>query len=70
MKLLSFAISLIGTGLIIGFGLIVYAHANFATKETLSSVEKNQFAHQNLIREDIKEIKNHIRDIRNALIKP
>lgn len=63
MKNIKTSIALIGVGISLGFSLIVYAHANFATKETLKLVKNNQLEHQVIIREDIKEIKTDIKEI-------
>lgn len=49
MQNIKFTIHLITIGLTIGFGLIVYAHANFTTKETVNRIEKTQLEKDNLI---------------------
>tara|TARA_R110000868_G_C10972548_1_gene770411 strand:- start:5742 stop:5942 length:201 start_codon:yes stop_codon:yes gene_type:complete len=42
MNELKSVIFFIGVGLTIGFSLIVYAHANFSTKETTDRIEQYQ----------------------------
>ena len=39
----------IGVGLTIGFTLVVYAHSNFATKETVRRIEQSQKEKDNII---------------------
>ena len=39
----------IGVGLTIGFTLVVYAHSNFATKETVRRIEQSQKDKDNII---------------------
>lgn len=63
MKIITFAITLIGTGVAMGFTLIVYAHGNFATKEMVRSAKQDQFVHQQLIRDDVTEMKTDIKEI-------
>lgn len=70
LKELKDVIFLIGVGLTIGFTLIVYAHANFATKTAVKDLKKDSVEHRALIRDDIKQIKNDVRDIKKYLIKP
>jgi len=63
MKTIQFAISLIGVGLIIGFSLIVYAHANFATKGMVENLKETRLENSKIIREDIREIKGDIKKL-------
>ena len=42
MKNVQLAIYLIGLGISLAFTLIVYAHANFTTKETVTRIEQYQ----------------------------
>lgn len=42
MRSIQFTVTMIGTGVVIGFSLIVYAHANFSTKESLNRIEQYQ----------------------------
>lgn len=39
----------IGVGITLGFTLIIYAHANFATKDTLQRIEQSQRDKEGLI---------------------
>ena len=42
MKNVQLGIYLIGLGISLAFTLIVYAHSNFATKDTINRIEKHQ----------------------------
>lgn len=57
----------IGVGLAIGFTLIVYAHGNFATKDTVARIEAYQKDTQLSIKDNIKEIKEDIKYIRDRI---
>lgn len=63
MNNIRLTIFLIGTGLTLGFSLMVYAHANFATKEMVMSLKESRVETQHFLREDIKEIKTDIKEI-------
>lgn len=63
MQNIKTTITLMGAGLTLGFSLVVYAHSNFATKETVKIIKDNQSENQHLIREDIREMKKDIKEI-------
>ena len=58
------AIFFMGTGLTLGFTLIVYAHANFTTKETVARIESTQVLKDNLIINRLDRIESKIDNLR------
>lgn len=60
MNKISFTISLIGSGLLLGTGLVIYAHANFSTKETVNIIKDNQEKRESLIIKKLDQIDRKI----------
>ena len=53
-------IYLIGMGLTMGFGLVVYAHSNFTTKEDVNRLEKTQTFKDDMIIKRLDRIESKL----------
>ena len=69
MNLIKIFISVILAILTLGGSLIVYAENKFSTKEMVQLLDLNQKTENKYIREDIREIKQDVKYIRNRLEK-
>ena len=49
-------VSVIATGVVLGFSLVAYAYANFPTKDMIQ-----------LLREDIKELRTEMNELRSII---
>jgi len=62
-KNVEFAVWLIGTGLILGTSLVVYAHSNFATKEAIIELKESRNRELDDIKSSLQRIENKIDSI-------
>lgn len=52
----------------LGASLVIYAHANFSTKSTVQRIEEYQKIREQELKEDIKDIKEDVKFIRNCML--